>query len=253
MTAGIVWCTGAGKGIGRALVLELARRGWTIAASARTAGDLETLAAQALALGGGRVFAYPLDVTDGPANERTVAAIRADLGPIDLAVLNAGTHIPVTASDFRLEAFRRLFETNVLGTVAGLAAVLPPMREQRHGHIAVVASVAGYCGLPSAAAYGATKAALISMCEALKPELDACGVRLSVVNPGFVRTPLTDKNPFPMPFLIEADDAARRIADGLATGRFEIAFPRRMVCLMKLLRALPYPLFFAITRRLVRD
>lgn len=252
MTAGVAWVTGAGKGIGRALALELVRRGWIVAASARTAADLESLAAEAAGSDSGRVFSYPLDVVDAAANERTVAAIRADLGTIDLVVLNAGTHIPTTANDLRIESFRQLFEINVFGTVAGLAAVLPLMRERRRGHIAVVASVAGYCGLPSAAAYGATKAALISMCEALKPELEAFDVRLSVVNPGFVRTPLTGRNPFPMPFLLEADDAARRIADGLATGRFEIAFPRRMVCLMKLLRALPYPLFFAITRRLVR-
>jgi NAD(P)-dependent dehydrogenase (short-subunit alcohol dehydrogenase family) len=253
MNGGVVWCTGAGKGIGRALSLELARRGWRVAASARSGDDLDRLAAEGAALKRGAIVAFPLDVTDAPSNEATVARIEEELAPIDLAVLNAGTHIPVSAREFSIDAFRQLFETNVMGVVNGLAALLPRMRARQKGHIAVVSSVAGYCGLPSAAAYGATKAALINMCEALKPELDAFGIRLSVVNPGFVRTPLTDKNPFPMPFLIEADDAARRIANGLARGRFEIAFPWPMVASLKLLRALPYPLFFAITRRLVRD
>lgn len=250
MTGPIVWCTGAGKGIGRALTLEYARRGRTVAASSRTIGDLQGVAAEA---GDRLVRPYPLDVTDAAATAATVAAIETDLGPIDTAIFNAGTHSPSWLSEFSSARFRNLFETNVMGVVHGLDALLPRMRERRAGHIAVVASVAGYAGLPSAAAYGATKAALINMCEALKPELDRIGVRLSVVNPGFVRTPLTDRNPFPMPFLIEPDEAARRIADGIAAGRFEIAFPRRMRWTMKLLRALPYPLFFALTRRLVRD
>ncbi len=182
-----------------------------------------------------------------------IAAIETDLGPIDTAVLNAGTHSPLWLADFSAARVRSLFETNLMGVVHGLDALLPRMTERHAGHIAVVASVAGYVGLPSAAAYGATKAALINMCEALKPELDRIGVQLSVVNPGFVRTPLTERNPFPMPFLIEPDEAARRIADGITAGHFEIAFPRRMRWTMKLLRALPYPLFFALTRRLVRD
>ncbi len=253
MTSRVAWCTGAGKGIGRSLALELAQRGWVVAASSRTVSDLDQLADDAKQRSRGRIFPYPLDVVDATANERTAAAIRADLGAIDLAVLNAGTHIPVNARNFSVEPFRTLLETNILGVVNGIAAVLPQMRERASGHIAVVASVAGYCGLPSAAAYGATKAALITMCEALKPELDTMGIAISVVNPGFVRTPLTDKNPFPMPFLIDADVAARRIADGLARGRFEVAFPWPMVTLLKLLRTLPYPLFFAITRRLMRD
>lgn len=253
MSGRILWCTGAGRGIGHALSLEYCRRGWTVAASARSVADLDALVAAGKAAGPGTIAAYPLDVTDEAANSNVVAAIERDLGPIDLAVLNAGTHIPVSARAFRFESFRQLIGVNFLGVVAGIGALLPTMQTRRSGHIAVVASVAGYCGLPSAAAYGATKAALINMCEALKPELDRDGIRLSVVNPGFVRTPLTDRNPFPMPFLMEPEAAARRIADGLARGRFEVAFPWQMVAALKLLRALPYPLFFAVTRRLIRE
>jgi short-subunit dehydrogenase len=126
------------------------------------------------------------------------------------------------------------------------------MRARRRGRIAVVASLAGYRGLPSAAAYGATKAALINMCEALFPDLAKDGIRLSLVNPGFVSTPLTDKNDFPMPFLISAEAAARCIAGGLETGRFEIAFPWRFAWIMKCLRLLPARLLFLITRRMVK-
>jgi len=247
----IVWCTGAGKGIGRAVARRYAEAGHIVAASARTAADLASLAAEAAAAPG-RIVAFPLDVTDAAAVAATVAAIERDLGAIDLAFLNAGTHMPVDATAFEIAPFRTLVETNYMGVVHGLAAILPRMVARRAGHVAVVASVAGYAGLPSAAAYGATKAALINMAEALKPELDAAGVAITVVNPGFVRTPLTDRNDFAMPFLMEVDDAARRIVTGLARRPFELAFPRRFVVLLKLLRAAPYPLFFALTRRLMR-
>lgn len=249
--SGLVWCTGAGQGIGRAVCLAYARQGRTVAASARTAADLAALADAAGGLPG-RIEAYPLDVTDADATRATVAAIEAAHGPIALAILNAGTHTPVGLADFRPETFRRLMEVNFFGVVNGLAALMPAMTARRDGHIALVASVAGYCGLPSAAAYGASKAAVINMAEALRPELEAAGVRLTLINPGFVKTPLTDRNDFPMPFLISAAAAAARIVDGLAGSGFEITFPRRFTYGLKLLRVLPYPLFFAATRRLLR-
>ena len=244
----LIWCTGAGKGIGRALSLRLARDGHTVAASARTVADLESLAGDASRLSG-RIVAFPLDVTDEAAVSATVAAIETELGPIDIAVLNAGTHIPVAVTDLTSAPFRTLFEVNVMGVVHGLSALLPLFVARRSGHIAVVASVAGYRGLPTAAAYGASKAAVINMCEALQPELAAVGVRLTLINPGFVKTPLTDKNEFEMPFLMEADAAADRIADGLKSSRFEVTFPRRFTWLMQVLRVLPYPLYFFLVRK----
>lgn len=247
----VAWCTGAGKGIGRSTALLLASRGWTVAASSRTAADLAALC-EVAAQQGGRIHAYPLDVTDAQANGACVAAIESALGPIGLGILNAGTHRPSPAQPFDAAIFRNLMETNFFGAVNGLAALLPRLLQRGSGQVAVVASVAGYRGLPSAAAYGASKAALINMCEALRPELDRAGVRLSLVNPGFVRTPLTDQNDFSMPFLMEADAAARRLVDGLESGRFEITFPRRFTWGLKLLRCLPYVLYFPLTRRLVR-
>ncbi len=249
--ARLIWVTGAGKGIGRAVARRYAAAGWTVAGSARTEADLRSLADETAALPG-RVVVYPVDVTDPDQVAATAAAIEAAAGPIDLALLNAGTHTPTPAAAFTVEAVRKLVETNLMGTVHTLAAVMPRFVERRRGHIAVVSSVAGYVGLPSAAAYGATKAALINLCEALKPELDRHGVRLSLICPGFVRTPLTDRNPFPMPFRVEPEMAAERIYRGLSRRGFEVTFPRRFTWGLKVMRLLPYPLLFALTRRLVR-
>ncbi|QCK86136.1 SDR family NAD(P)-dependent oxidoreductase [Phreatobacter aquaticus] len=245
------WITGAGKGIGRDVALLLARQGWVVAVSSRTDADLTVLAAEAAAFGG-RIVGFRLDVTDESAVAAVVAQIEAQIGPLDLALLNAGTHIPVTAETFEVSAFRKLVETNLMGAVHGLAALLPRFMERGSGQIAVVASVAGFRGLPTSAAYGATKAALINMCEALKPELDEAGVDLRLICPGFVETPLTAKNTFPMPFLIPAERAAREIVDGLAGRKFRIVFPKRMAFAMAILEALPNWLLFKLTRRMVR-
>ncbi len=245
----VVWITGAGRGIGRALAKRLSKQGWVVAASARSEEDLSSLAAECAP---GRVHAFPLDVTDLPRTEATVEDIESRLGNLDLAILNAGTHIPVTVENFTVAPFRQLVETNLMGPVNGLAQLIPRFVERGGGHIAVVASVAGYRGLPTAAAYGASKAGVINLCEALKPELERHGVRLTLINPGFVETPLTAKNDFPMPFLIPVDKAVDHILRGLERSAFEIAFPGRFAFLMKLLRILPDRLFFAITRRMIR-
>jgi NAD(P)-dependent dehydrogenase (short-subunit alcohol dehydrogenase family) len=246
----IAWVTGAGKGIGRALALELAEAGWIVAASTRSGTDLVTLETECVS---DRIHGYPLDVTDEMLTSATVDLIEKKLGPIDLAILNAGTHLPVSADRFRTQDIRQLVETNIMGTANCLAVIMPKLIERRGGRIAVMASLAGYRGLPTAAGYGATKAALIAMCEALSPELCRHGVRLSVINPGFVKTPLTDRNDFPMPFLITAEEAAKRIMWGLDNDAFEISFPFRFALLMKVLRILPDRLFFALTRRMIPE
>lgn len=244
----VVWITGAGKGIGRALALRMAKGGWIVAASARTEDDLLSLSASCPA---GQIHPFTLDVTDASQNEQVIADIESQVGSIDLAVLNAGTYKPGLAAELSIDDFRSLFETNLMGTAHGLIPMMQRFTERRAGHIAVVASLAGYRGLPTSAAYGATKAGLINMCEALKPELDNYGVRLSLINPGFVKTPLTDMNSFPMPFLVSADEAADAIVRGLAGGAFEIAFPKPFAWIMKTLRILPHRLFFSVTRRMM--
>ena len=245
-----VWITGASSGLGRALALKMASQGWRVAASARSHDQLRAVAALASAFPGS-IESYPLDVTDRAAVQDTVARILEDFGPPDVAVLNAGTHKPTPVAKLAAEDFRLLVELNLMGTVHCLEAILPPLRRRRSGQIAIVASLAGYVGLPPAGAYGMTKAGLISLAEALQPELRADGITLQVVNPGFVRTPLTDRNPFHMPFLMEVEAAAEAFYRGLQSGAFEIVFPRRLAYLLKVLRVLPYPLALAMTRRLL--
>lgn len=246
----VIWITGAGKGIGRALAKHYASAGWVVAASARTEADLETLAAQ---FPKGRIKPFLLDVTDQATTADIVRRIELEVGAVDIAVFNAGTHRPTNAEGFSVAEFRHLVETNLMGTVNGLGPIMKAFLARGSGHIAIVASLAGYRGLPGAAAYGATKAALINMCEALKPDLERSGVKLSLINPGFVETPLTVQNDFPMPFLIPVDEAAAQIVRGLERSGFEIAFPGRFAFLMKVLRALPDRLFFVLTRRMLRE
>ncbi|WP_247879550.1 SDR family NAD(P)-dependent oxidoreductase [Azospirillum sp. TSA6c] len=242
---GVTWITGAGSGIGRALAIHLANAGARVALSARTVEDL-TAAVQMLP---DRMHMFPLDVTDRKATAATVAAIESRLGPIDRAVLNAGTHSPMSLEDFSADTARRLMEVNYMGVVHGLEALLPRMRARGRGQLAVVASVAGYRGLPTAAAYGPTKAALINLCESLKPDCDRAGIKLQLVCPGFIDTPLTACNRFRMPDLMPVEDAARELADGLDGNRFEIAFPRRFTRKLKLARCLPYRLYFPLVRK----
>jgi NADP-dependent 3-hydroxy acid dehydrogenase YdfG len=243
---GTLWITGASSGIGRSIALHYARAGWQVIASARNAAELASLAAMVP----GQIHAEPLDITDAAAVDAALARIEQAHGPVDAAILNAGTHVGMTAEAFDVAAFRSLVDVNLMGAVNCLGALLPRMIGRKGGQIAVVSSVAGYSGLPTAAAYGATKAALINMCEGLYLECARNNVDLRLINPGFVRTPLTDRNPFPMPFLMEAEDAAARVFVGLTRGRgFEITFPRRFALMLKFLRILPYRLYFALIRR----
>ncbi|MEO6395660.1 MAG: SDR family NAD(P)-dependent oxidoreductase [Devosia sp.] len=242
------WITGAGSGIGRALAKRLAQQGWDVAISARSARDLDSLAAEVP----GRISAFLLDVTDATANAATVEAIEQNLGALDLVVLNAGSYFPVRATSFSAENFRKTIDVNLLGTSYGLAAILPRMVVRRSGHIAIMASVAGFVGLPNASSYAATKAALNAMSESLKVELEPHNVTLTVINPGFVKTPATDKNDFTMPWLIGTDEAIDAIINGLERKKYEIIFPWQMAVAMKILRVLPHWLQFAITRRMVR-
>jgi short-subunit dehydrogenase len=240
-----VWIVGASYGIGAALAERLALDGKTVWASARSRDKLDALAATHP----GRIHALPLDVTDKAAVKAALAAIEAEAGPPDIVVLNAGSHHPVAARDFTADDLRKLIELNVMGVANGIEAVLPGMLERNAGRLAVVASVAGYSGLPTSAYYGCTKGGLINMIESLNFDLRRTGVKLQLINPGFVKTPLTDKNEFAMPFLIPAETAARTIARGLESDRFEIAFPTTFVLILKLLRMLPYRLYFPLVGR----
>jgi NAD(P)-dependent dehydrogenase (short-subunit alcohol dehydrogenase family) len=246
---GVAWITGASSGIGRAVALEMARRGWTVAATARRDSELDLLAQEAVGLKG-RIVGHVADVTDQAQLAAALSAIESMHGPVALAFFNAGIAPYIRAPDIDVEAVRNVFEVNVMGVVNGLALVMPGMAARRKGQIAVNASIAGYGGLPRSAAYGATKAALINMCEALRFDCDQLGLVMQVVNPGFIETPLTGKNDFPMPFLMKNEAAAIRCCDGFERGGFEITFPRRFSYMLKAINLLPYSLYFPLVGRM---
>lgn len=238
-----IWITGASSGIGVELVRQLATTGADIAISARSQDKLDELAQEFT-----NVHAYPLDVVDAAAVATCSASIESDLGPIDLAIFNAGVSAASTTAKPAAETFKTIIETNFLGVTNGLSAVVPSMSERGSGHISWVGSLGGYNGLPGAGAYNASKAALMSLAESSRLELAQKGIDLSIIAPGFIRTPLTAKNKFPMPFLMEPDQAARKIISGLKARKYEVIFPGPMAWLTKFLRLMPYPVFFWIVK-----
>jgi short-subunit dehydrogenase len=239
----VAWVVGASRGIGAAVARELTARGARVAISARDANQLAQVS-------DGRMVTIPADVTDSTALTAAVSSIQERLGPLDLVVVCAGywKHMSVDAWD--TEAFDRHVKVNLSGLSNTIAAVLPGMLQKRSGVIAGIASVAGYRGLAGSEAYGATKAAQINLLESLRIHLHHSGVRVTTVCPGFVRTDLTADNRFPMPFMIEPDQAATAICDGLARERSQIVFPMPMAVLMKTARLLPASVWTALwTRR----
>lgn len=239
-----VWVIGASYGIGAATAEALLAAGARVALSARSRDKLEAVA-------GGRAGARiePLDFTRGGDVAAAWDRIHAAWGGCDLVLVVAGTHREMRAWDLDAAAARDLLETNLHGPIATVAAVLPGLLAQRSGALGIVASVAGYGGLPKALVYGASKAALINFTETLHLDLRPRGIGVYLVNPGFVATPLTARNQFRMPHLVSAEDAARAILAGLAAGDFEIHFPRAFTRQLKFLRLLPYRLYFALVRR----
>jgi short-subunit dehydrogenase len=241
-----VWITGASSGIGEALAVALARRGARVAISARRAEVLEQLAAEH------GLVPVAVDVTDRDAMLAAEETVRSELGGIDLAVLNAGTYRQMDVTAWDTAAFRRHVDVNLMGLVHGVEAVLPAMRRARAGTIVGVASVAGYRGFPSSQAYGATKAAEINLLESLRIDLLPLGIEVVTVCPGFVRTDLISVNSFRMPWTIERDEAARRIASGIEKGKAEIVFPLPMMLAMKAVRLVPVRPWTAAMSRMAR-
>ena len=244
---GAAWVTGASSGIGRGVALELARRGYVVVASARRAEELQTLKGEAAGLAG-RIEPAPVDVTDREAMAKLVAGIEAN-GPIALAFLNAGGSFDDPPGDFGGAGFHKTFELNVYGVVNGLNPLMNAMRKRGKGQIAINGSLAGYGGLPGAGAYGPSKAAIINLAAGAKFAGARAGVTIQIVNPGFVRTPLTAASARSMPGIIECDDASRRICDGFERSGFEIAFPRRLAWTLKAANHLPYSLYFWLLSR----
>ncbi len=243
-TGRVAWVVGASSGIGRATAHELHRRGAVVAVSARNAAALNSFVAQHPGS-----IALPFDASDAQSTLDAARQLLGAHGRIDLVMYCAGHYLPMRATEFDLPEMLRHQQVNYVGALNLLGAVLPVITRARRGHISLVGSVAGYRGLPNSLAYGPTKAALNNLAETLYLDLHPQGIGVSVINPGFVQTPLTAQNNFHMPALITPEEAARHIVEGWARGRFETHFPRRFTLWLRLLRHLPYTLYFAAVSR----
>jgi len=241
-----VWITGASSGLGEHVARLLAEEGVQVSISARSADKLAAIAESSP-----NISAYPLDVTDAESVRNVAGRIEMAHGPIDMCIFSAGAWFPGKITDLQVENFAKTIDVNLMGVVNALDAVMGPMLARRAGHISWVASVAGYGGLPNSAAYGSSKAALIHLAESVRPELERKGLTISVINPGFVKTPMTSQNDFPMPFLMEPEDAAVKMIEGLKKKKFEITFPWQLVWTLKILNLLPYSAYHFLIRKFV--
>jgi NAD(P)-dependent dehydrogenase (short-subunit alcohol dehydrogenase family) len=238
-----VWLIGASSGIGLATAKALHAAGANVVVSARKADLLQQF-----------VDAHPgaqavvLDVSDATAITQAAKYVQAQQG-LDVVMYCAGYYVPVRASDYSLSEMLRHLDINYTGALRVLDAVLPELLPQQRGHISFISSVAGFRGLPQSLAYGPTKAALINLAEALYYDVSPHGIGVSVINPGFVETPLVAGNDFPMPALISSTKAAQEILKGWRKGEFQIHFPKRFTRMLLLLRMLPYRWYFALVRR----
>ena len=249
-----VWVTGASSGIGEALAVALVRRGARVAITARRADLLDALAEKCARDGVSPVMAVPADVTDRAAVAAAAHTIEAAWGGIDLAIFNAGgshERVPAGNRDPRVNAddYVATMTLNYSSVVYGVESILPAMLARGQGHIAAVASLGGYRAASVALSYTTSKAAVIHLMEGLRLALEPRGLRITIINPGFVRTPLTARNTFKMPFLVEVDDAAERIVRGLERGKHEIHFPAPLSWPLKVLRMTPAPIYAWLLRR----
>ncbi len=241
-----IWIVGASEGIGRSLAKKLAAAGANLILSARSADRLDSLLEELK----GEHLIVPLDVTQQKLVEGAWEKIESLKFVPDIFIYNSGYYEPMSAMNCDFEIVKKMLDINLYGTFTVLSKIIPAFLQNRKGHIVLVGSVAGYSGLPRSMGYGASKAGVINLAESLYCDLKKQGIRVQVVNPGFVKTRLTAKNTFDMPFIITADEAANYIYKGLASSSFEIRFPWFFSTLLKILKILPYPLYFFLLRKL---
>ena len=240
-----IWITGASSGIGKSLALRFANEGWQVAASARRENLLNEISRS-----NKNIFSFPLDVTDSEKCKDVFNKIREKFNEIDISVFCTGIHDPSSEKKFDLESIRKIMNVNFFGTINSVNAVYDYYREKKSGHISIVSSVAGYRGLPAGGAYCASKAALTNYAESLYFDMKRFNVRVSVVSPGFIKTPMTDQNDFTMPMIKSAEFAAEEMFKGLTkSNSFEIHFPKQFTYLMKILKIMPNWLYLKIVKK----
>ena len=240
-----VWITGASSGIGKALAIKFAKEGWQVAASARRENLLIDLNNQK-----SNIHSFPLDVKNEDETKKVFQNILEKLQTIDLCVFCTGIHDPESEKKLSIKKIREIMETNFFGTLNCIMAVNDYFRKKENGHISIVSSVAGYRGLPAASGYCASKSALTSLAESLFFDFKRHNVRVSLVSPGFIKTPMTDKNKFPMPMIKSPEFAAEKMFIGLTKkNSFEIHFPIAFTMIMKLLKIMPNWLYFLLVKK----
>lgn len=244
-----IWLTGGTSGIGKALTTRFLSEGKQVALTGSNQEKLDRFVTE-LGDVDGRLLAIAADVSNDQDVEDGYNRIKEQWGVPDMVIANAGTHINMPASEISLEKCRKLFEINLAGAVSTLLVGLPDMLIRGSGHLVGVGSLSSYRGLPLAAAYGATKAGLNNFLQSLRFDVETHGLSVTAINPGFVKTPLTDLNEYPMPLIIEADEAAEYIWQGLGRKKMEIHFPPAFSWSCKLLRVLPYPVYHWLVRRI---
>ena len=238
----VIWITGASSGIGKALSIKFAQEGWIVAASARREGLLQELTKI-----NQNIHSFPLDVTNPEQCKKVFEEIKKKFNNIEISIFGTGIHDPNSEKRFNLEKIREIMEVNYFGTMNSINSVYDYYNDKKDGQISIISSVAGYRGLPAAGAYCASKSALTSFTESLRFEMMRKNVRVSLVSPGFIKTPMTDQNDFPMPMIKSPEFAAEQIYIGLTkkTG-FEIHFPKAFTFFLKFLRILPNSIYFKL-------
>ncbi len=240
-----IWITGASSGIGKSLALKFAQEGWQVAASARRESLLIDLSNK-----NSNIHSFPLDVTDSEKSKLVFNEIINKLGDIEICVFCTGIHDPKSERILNLEKIKKIMEVNFFGSINSINAVYEYYKKRKSGHISVVSSVAGYRGLPAGGAYCASKAALTNYSESLYFDLKRFNVRVSVVHPGFIKTPMTDQNDFPMPMIKSPEFAADQMFKGLTqSNAFEIHFPKQFTFIMKILRIMPNWLYLKVVKK----
>lgn len=241
-----VLITGASSGIGAAMARRYIDSGAIVGVCGR---DKERV--QSVCDGDSRALPLIFDVTNAAACSEAIGKFEAFAGAIDLAILNAGFHLSTDAAAFNVDMCKQIMEINYVGALNSLAPIIETMKRQGRGTIAMMGSAAGIIGMPNAGAYCASKAAIVRMTEALRVELKAFNIDVRLITPGFIDTPLTRRNDFPMPFLMPVEEAAAIIERGLAGKRYEIAFPWRLVWALTLAALLPRSVYFRLAQRLL--
>ena len=242
-----IWITGASSGIGKSVAEKFANEGWKVAVSARRKELLDELAKNP------NIVSFPLDVTNRNQINEVFKNIIDNFGDLDICLFSSGTYEPKDEQNIDPDKIKNVINVNFLGVIDCVKSVERYFKDKKSGHISIVSSIAGYRGLPNSSGYGPSKAALTNFCESIYFDFKKFGVRVSVVSPGFIKTPLTDKNEFPMPFLKTPEYAAEKIFNGLnKSNSFEIHFPKGLTLTLKFLRILPYKLYLFLVDKLVK-